>query len=238
MPEPRTATAITIADSASWPLSQLGSDAIFLAASPSLLPLTRTLRAECTMLRFLSVTAKGTTTRTASQVHCAVLLTARWLLPDYDAYMLTGGAGGIGRMIITRIAHSSTRRILVTSRSAASWETSSLAMESHSRQSAHPTTTLPSARGVLHMAGMLRDGVVSSLTPMSFEVVFGPKVHCTEWTVLRSCIVTLVCAAAGVGGVDSLLDLSSAGGYLTVLVHRCSVGLSRPGQLCLGERVP
>ena len=157
---------------------------MILATPPTLLPLTRTLRTESARMDLLHVDACGTATRTTSQVHCVVMLHATLTNLKFDAYMLTGAGGGIGRIIVASAAQSGARHVVLVSRTMVCTANDSLVTESYGFHCADATAALPSAHGVLHAAGLLRDGIASTWTFAMFAVVFSPKV-CTQlsaWT--------------------------------------------------------
>ena len=99
--------------------------------------------------------------------------------PKHDGYLLTGGAGGIGRAVIVRLAHAGAKRVILASRANASTSGDLLAIEARSCHCAHLAcaVVLWAVRGVMHAAGMLRDGVASSLSVASFSAVCAPKVR-------------------------------------------------------------
>ena len=76
---------------------------------------------------------------------------------NYEAHLLTGGAGGTDRTIIVRVARSGTRRIVVVSRSATSPRDNRLTNETRVCHcvGASTTTMLKNTRSGLHAAGML-----------------------------------------------------------------------------------
>ena len=131
--------------------------------------------------------------REAWQVQCGEMLSSRPSSLPYDGYLLTGGLGGVGRVIVSHMAQVGTRRVVLVSRAVARLCNDSLAIEAHACQCAEPMLAVSAARGMLHAAGMLRDGIISSLSFASFAAVLAPKVRASV-SLTSNTVATRECA--------------------------------------------
>ncbi|HEX7736852.1 MAG TPA: SDR family NAD(P)-dependent oxidoreductase [Ktedonobacteraceae bacterium] len=117
------------------------------------------------------------------------------LLRAESTYLLSGGLGALGLSVATWLAEQGARFLMLVGRSAPSAEAEAVlarlqqqgvkvevALADVSRREelaavlSHVRQKLPPLRGVLHLAARLHDGILSHLTPESFQDVLEPKV--------------------------------------------------------------
>ncbi|MFJ2598878.1 SDR family NAD(P)-dependent oxidoreductase, partial [Streptomyces erythrochromogenes] len=164
--------------------------------------------------------------------------------------LITGGTGALGRHLARRLAARGVRHLLLTSRRgpaapgaaelAAELETSGVrvtvaACDTADREAAaaliagipapHPLT------GVIHTAGVLDDGIITSLTPARVSDVLRPKVdaawHLHELTrSLDLAAFVTFSSIAGVMGSPGQGNYAAANSFLDTLAdHRAALGL-------------
>ncbi len=115
------------------------------------------------------------------------------------SYLITGGLGGLGRTVARWLAEQGARHLVLTSRrgrdgltpeaaeAVAALEAEGVAVhilagdvaraEDVDRLLAHIAAELPPLRGIVHSAGVLRDGLLLQMSPAQLEMVLAPKVY-------------------------------------------------------------
>jgi polyene macrolide polyketide synthase len=177
-----------------------------------------------------------------------------FVFAQQDTVLLTGGTGGLGSMVARHlVARHGVRHLLLASRRGLQSEgAGDLVRELSTLGAAVTVATCDVSdraqierllaevppehplRGVVHVAGVLDDGVIESLTPERIDGVFAPKVdaawHLHELTREMDLLEFVVfSSAAGVFGSPGQGNYAAANAFLDALVaHRCAQGL--PGQ--------
>ncbi|MFI6476191.1 SDR family NAD(P)-dependent oxidoreductase, partial [Streptomyces sp. NPDC050516] len=167
--------------------------------------------------------------------------------------LITGGTGGLGIELARWLAANGTRHLLLVSRSGPKASGANELAEELRELGASPTivacdTADPDAlagllaaipaehplTAVVHLAGVLDDGVVTALTPERLTPVLRPKVdaawHLHEATKgLGLAGFIMFSSVSGVLGAPGVANYASANAFLDGLVrHRAALGL--PGQ--------
>jgi acyl transferase domain-containing protein/D-arabinose 1-dehydrogenase-like Zn-dependent alcohol dehydrogenase/acyl carrier protein len=185
----------------------------------------------------------------AKHVGKVVLEAARVVDPE-GTVLITGATGGLGSKVARHLVQQGARHLLLVARrgleaagalelvaelEAAGASVSLLACDVADRSSVvellaavpaeHPLTA------ILHMAGVVDDGVLTSLDASRFASVFGPKVdaatHLHELTIHADLAAFVVFSSiAGVLGSAGQANYAAANAYLDALcVHRRRLGL-------------
>ncbi|WP_456303040.1 SDR family NAD(P)-dependent oxidoreductase [Streptomyces rimosus] len=167
--------------------------------------------------------------------------------------LITGGTGGLGIELARYLATTGTRHLLLVSRSGPAARGADELAEELRALGAQPTiaacdTADPAAlagllaaipeehplTAVVHLAGVLDDGVVTALTPERLTPVLRPKVdaawHLHEATKdLGLSAFIMFSSVSGVLGAPGVANYASANAFLDGLIrHRAALGL--PGQ--------
>ncbi len=173
-----------------------------------------------------------------------VVLTVPAPLDPVGTVLITGGTGGLGRLLARHLAESGVRHLLLASRrgpaaegveelraelSSLGAETSVVACDAADREALakllaevpaeHPLTA------VVHAAGVLDDGLVDALTPDRLDTVLRPKVSAAanldELTRdLDLSAFVLFSSAAGVLGAPGQGNYAAANAFLDGLARR------------------
>ncbi|WP_460444064.1 type I polyketide synthase, partial [Amycolatopsis cihanbeyliensis] len=165
--------------------------------------------------------------------------TAGW---DLDGTVLiTGGTGGLGRLLARHLAGQGFRRLLLTSRRgpdaegaaellaelrASGAEATILARDLTDRDTVeHLIAEAPALTAVIHAAGVLDDGVVAALTPDRVRAVLAPKVDAAWYLHEATRDVPLAgfvlfSSAAGVFGTPGQANYAAANAFLDGLAER------------------
>nr|CEL13383.1 Malonyl CoA-acyl carrier protein transacylase [Kibdelosporangium sp. MJ126-NF4] len=158
--------------------------------------------------------------------------------PD-GTVLITGGTGTLGRLVARHLVEEhGVRSLVLASRSGG--ELTDLAADvrvvscdtADRRELASLLAGIPDLTGVVHAAGVLDDGVITSLTPERIDTVLRPKVdsawHLHELTRDRKLrAFVLFSAAAGLFGSVGQGNYAAANGFLDGLAHhRRALGLA------------
>jgi amino acid adenylation domain-containing protein len=165
-------------------------------------------------------------------------------------YLITGGLGGLGLEVARWLAERGARHIALNSRRGPEEHTKRVlgelrergvnvqvvladvtAAEQVERMLGEIDTTMPPLTGVIHAAGLLRDGAVLNQTWERFEEVLAPKVfggwHLHQLTRDRDLdLFVLFASTAGLLGNHGQANHAAANSFLDQLArHRRSAGL-------------
>ncbi|WP_086824662.1 type I polyketide synthase [Allokutzneria sp. NRRL B-24872] len=174
----------------------------------------------------------------AKHIGKVVLTVERGLDPE-GAVLITGGTGGLGKLFARHmITEHGVRHLVLTSRRGADAPGASALVEELSSLGASVRVAacdvanrdavsdllegIPNLTGVIHTAGVLDDGMITSLTPERVDTVFGPKVdaawHLHELTRDRDlAMFALFSSAAGLLGNPGQGNYTAANGFLDAL---------------------
>ncbi|WP_155372903.1 SDR family NAD(P)-dependent oxidoreductase [Catellatospora vulcania] len=128
--------------------------------------------------------------------HAPAALGAGRLLRDGGVYLITGGAGGLGRLLADHLARTHRARLILTGRAQATpalqeqlrqWadlgaDVRYLPADVRRREDvtelvAHARDAFGVINGVIHCAGTVHDGLFTGKQPAEIRTVLGPKVH-------------------------------------------------------------
>ncbi|WP_254896621.1 type I polyketide synthase [Amycolatopsis sp. Hca4] len=149
--------------------------------------------------------------------------------------LITGGTGGVGRVLTRHLLERGAERVVLASRRGAADWLSELGDRVEARacdvSDADSVSALVDAVAgehglelVIHAAGVLADGVVGSLTPDSFAAVFAPKVD-AAWHLHRALErhpdtrLVLFSSVAGVLGAAGQGNYAAANSFLDALAE-------------------
>ncbi|KOX19453.1 hypothetical protein ADK67_33430, partial [Saccharothrix sp. NRRL B-16348] len=144
--------------------------------------------------------------------------------------LITGGTGALGQLIARHLVdRDPDRRVVLVSRRGepvAGFPTVACDVSDRAALAAL-LDTIPDLAAVVHAAGVLDDGVLSSLTPDRFDAVFRPKVD-AAWHLHELTRVPLVLfsSAAGLLGGAGQANYAAANSFLDALAeHRRALDL-------------
>ncbi|MEU4254231.1 SDR family NAD(P)-dependent oxidoreductase, partial [Amycolatopsis sp. NPDC026612] len=149
--------------------------------------------------------------------------------------LITGGTGGVGRVLTKHLLELGAERVVLASRrGTADWLSEldgSVEVRTCDVSDAGSVSALVDAVAVehglglvIHAAGVLADGVVGSLTPDSFDAVFAPKVD-AAWHLHRALErhpdtrLVLFSSVAGVLGAAGQGNYAAANSFLDALAE-------------------
>ncbi|MEE1782249.1 SDR family NAD(P)-dependent oxidoreductase, partial [Streptomyces sp. SP17BM10] len=165
--------------------------------------------------------------------------------PTEGAVLITGGTGGLGRLVARHLAaEHGVRSLLLVSRSGAAAdgvaelvaeladlgaETAVEACDVADEAAVTGLFARHDVRAVVHTAGVLDDGTIGSLTPARVSAVLRPKAD-AAWNLHRAAegvqAFVLFSSAAGTLGNPGQGNYAAANAFLDALaVHRRSLGL-------------
>jgi NADP-dependent 3-hydroxy acid dehydrogenase YdfG/acyl carrier protein len=159
------------------------------------------------------------------------------------AYLITGGLGGLGLAVASRLVENGCRHLVLAGRREPDSETAAkleqlrangtdvvvsrtdvARKEDVAAMLARIDATQPPLRGVFHAAVVLDDATIARLTPASLEKVFAPKISgawnlhtLTEGRALDAFV--LFSSAASVVGSPGQANYTAANAYLDALAH-------------------
>ncbi|MGZ8250404.1 MAG: SDR family NAD(P)-dependent oxidoreductase, partial [Methylomagnum sp.] len=160
------------------------------------------------------------------------------------AVLVTGGLGGLGLVFARHLARKHGATVIVAGRSADTPEAQAACATARAEGLAlHPLrmdvadaesvragiawikAQFGALHGVIHSAGVLRDGLLFSKTPDDVEAVFTPKAHGAEWldaaTAAEPLDFFVLCGSlAGLEGNPGQSDYAAANAYLDAFAHR------------------
>jgi glyoxylase-like metal-dependent hydrolase (beta-lactamase superfamily II)/acyl carrier protein len=168
-------------------------------------------------------------------------------------YLITGGAGGLGQLLVQEIArHVQQATVILVGRSALPAPVGVMQGSSGDIRIDYQQVDVsdgPAVHaliqrvleqyghldGIIHAAGMLRDSLLLNKTPEDVQAVLAPKVmgveHLDEATRLIPLDFFLLCSSlAAVTGNIGQADYASANAYLDAFAHK------RQAQVLVGER--
>lgn len=162
--------------------------------------------------------------------------------PD-STYLITGGLGGLGRAVATRLIEQGAQHLVLVGRSqpseaAAAWlaehRANGVTVAVHQADVtvaadvealfADIADTLPPMRGIIHAAGLLDDGILMRLTPERFHTVMAPKVLGT-WYLHRHSedlsldFFVLFSSAAALLGSPGQANYVAGNAFMDALAH-------------------
>lgn len=161
-------------------------------------------------------------------------------LDEAGSYLITGGLGGLGLLVAGWLAEQGAKHLVLVGRSAPSTTAQAFLAQLRQRgvavqviqadvsQAAAVAHMLASCakplRGIIHAAGLLRDGVLVQQTPAQFAEVLAPKVlgawhlHNLTQTLPLQFFVCFSSAAALVSGAGQG-NYAAANAFLDALAH-------------------
>lgn len=172
-------------------------------------------------------------TRRYSEKNLATAASYVW--PDNKTILITGGLGGVGKLVAKDIAaNTRNNRLILTGRSASDAKTQELSaaiaafgatVEYEQCDVSQPADVaallvkFPALDAIIHCAGVSRDNYVSNKTAAEIEQVLAPKVDGLYYldqatAALKLDYFVTFSSIAGVLGNTGQLDYASANGYM------------------------
>lgn len=161
---------------------------------------------------------------------------ARFALDPHATYVISGGAGAVGRHLARWLVDRGGRHLaLLSRRSIAADEVNARAdirtfhvdvshADDLAWMLAHIERTMPPIRGIVHAAGVIDDGIVAQQSRERIAAVFAPKIN-GAWNLHRLTehrpldLFVLVSSVAGLWGNAGQTTYAAANAYLDQLAY-------------------
>jgi phthiocerol/phenolphthiocerol synthesis type-I polyketide synthase C len=161
--------------------------------------------------------------------------------PD-GIYLITGGTGGLGLDLAEALIERGAKSLVLASRRPARleaqhsrWRAAGVTVQTVALDVADPHAvaaligSLPTLRGVFHLAGVLDDGLLAQQTPARFEALWAAKVH-GAWALHRACAGRALDYFVLYSSAADALGSPGQGGYAAASAFLSSLARARVAQ--------